>query len=267
MPPRPQPAVRAALPASTDSNRLILIVAGSALLLILVAVLVWLLFLRNNQNAARVPADATAQVAATQSSIFESPSEEAALVVTVKKGDQVNVIRPPRSRSQEWTEVQFVSGKKVFPSGAMHTADLANWTGAKPDVALALLQMFAPGDDASESDLRTYAQNLSGYMQHFGNSAQRADAQAELDRTNAALARLGAAPPPAPKPGSAPSAKPAPAFDVQTAMAKARLAWEDGEYAQAEAQLRRVLQVRPNYAEARELLERVQRAKQLESAR
>jgi serine/threonine protein kinase len=268
MPPRPQPGVRAALPASTDSNRLILIVAGSALLLILVAMLVWLLFLRNNQNAARVPAEATALVAVAQSSIHESPSEDADVVVAVKKGDQVNVIRPPRSRSQEWTEVQYMAGKKVFPSGYMHTADLANWNSTKPDVALALIQVFAPGDDASESDLRAYAQNLSGYMQHFGNSAQRADAQAELDRTNAALARLGAAPPPAPNAGSAPTgAKPAPAFDVQTAMAKARLAWEDGEYTEAEAELKRVLQVRPNYTEARQLLERVQKAKQLESAR
>ena len=105
----------------------------------------------------------TAQVAAAQAALRQAPSDSSDLVVTLKKGDTVNVIRPPRSRSQEWTEVQYVAGKTVSPAGAMHTADLTNWSSAKPDIALYFIEMYAPGPDAGETELRQYAQNLRFY--------------------------------------------------------------------------------------------------------
>jgi hypothetical protein len=237
------------------------------LILAAIAVAVWL---SRNQNAARVPAEATAQVAAAQSSVFETPSDSADEVVALKKGDTVNVIRPPRSRSQEWTEVQFVTAKKVYPVGAMHTADLGSWSSPKPDVALYLLQLYAPADGASEAELRAYAQKLKDFIQHFSATPQKAAALVELDKTNAALAQLGApAPPDSRKPAAAPPSPKPPAapFDAEAALARAEQSWENGEYLLAESQLKRILQQRPNFPAARQLLEKVQRARQLENAR
>jgi hypothetical protein len=182
------------------------------------------------------------------------------VLITLKKGDTVNVIRPPHSRSQEWTEVQFVAGKTVSPPGAMHTADLGDWSSAKPDVALYFVQMYAPGPGAGEAEMRQYAQNLSAFIQHFSGSSQQNDAQAELDKTNAAIARMSAPTAAAAQPATAP-------LDPEKELKRAEAAWEDGDYDQAERTLRRVLQQKPDFAAARTLLNKVRKAKQVESQR
>jgi uncharacterized protein YgiM (DUF1202 family) len=172
--------------AKFDSK--VLIVAGVAAALIVIALL-FLIFSRGG-NAALSPSVGTAQVAAAQAPLRQAPSDSADLLVTLKKGETVNVIRPPRSRSQEWTEVQYASGKTVTAAGAMHTADLTSWSSTKPDTALYFIQMYAPGPDAGETELRQYAQNLSSFIQHFSGTPQQAEAKAELDKVDAALARL-----------------------------------------------------------------------------
>jgi hypothetical protein len=237
----------------------ILIVAGVAGLVILIAVIVWAM--SRGGKVAVVPNAGTARVAAAQAPLREKPSDSADVVVTLKKGDSVNVIRPPRSRSQEWTEVQYVAGKTTSAPGAMHTTDLTSWSSSKPDVALYFIQMYAPGPGAGEQELRQYAQNLSSFVQHFNGTPQQNEAKAELDRINATLGRLQA-----PDPGKTAAApKPAaPPFDAENELNRAEKAWENGDYKQAERTLRRILQQKPDFPAARMLLDKVEKAKQLE---
>jgi eukaryotic-like serine/threonine-protein kinase len=277
VPPRtPAPEVTpppAAQPAA--QNRTVIIVAAAGGALILIAVMVWLIA-RGGGSVAPAPALATARVAAAQTDIRRDPSDSADVVATLKKGDPVNVIRPPRSRSQEWTEVQYVAGKTVSRAGAMHTADLDHWSSTKPDIALYLVEMYAPGPGAGDAELREYAQKLSTFLKQFSGTPQQAEARAELDKINAALDRTAAPPPPPTrtKPLSAPSSaapapppKSEPAFNADDELKRAAQAWEKGDYDQAERILKHILQQRPDLASARIMLQRVQRAKLLEGAR
>jgi hypothetical protein len=258
---RTQPPA-AAGPKIAGIDRNVFIVGAAAAALIVIAVVLWAVTRGSKETVAQ--AAGTAQVAAAQAHLRKEPSDSAELLATLKKGDIVNVIRPPRSRSQEWTEVQYVSSQNVSSSGAMHTTDLTNWTSAKPDVAFYFLEMYAPAPGAGESELRQYAQNLSAFIQHFTGAPQLNDAKTELTKTNAAIARLSA---PAATSTPAPHKPAAPPFDAEGELARAEKAWENGDYTQAERMLRRILQQRPDFPAARGLLDKVVKAKQLEGGK
>jgi serine/threonine-protein kinase len=247
----------------------------------------------------KLPATATAQIGPEHASIYKAP-DYSDVVVTLRQGDTVNVIHPPQSKTQEWTEVQFV-GEKPLPAGRIHTADLTNWTSTQPVTALFLLELFAPPEGSNEAALRQYAQSLTAFLQRFAGTPQESDARTELDRVNNAIARLTAPPPatdpaaatpenpdaqakpapgqpipptgqpqpanPAQPNGTAPPPKPVPPPSPEALMTRAQQAWENGDYAQAERLLRYLLQLKPNYAPARDLLAKVVKAKQLENAR
>jgi hypothetical protein len=265
---------------------MILVAVGSAVAVIGVILAVY--FLLRPGNVARVPALATAQVAVAQANVMSDPSDSASVVVSLKRGDSLNVIRPPRSRNQDWTEVQVVAGTHVYPAGAIRTAQLGNWNSAKSDIALYLIEMFAPPDGASDADLRDYSQKLQIFLQTFGGTPEAAQAQGDLDRTfqtlshNTAGATQAASAPGTNNPPAAqtapPAAAPVPAHarparppaadpDPAASVAQARKYWENGDYNSAERVLRRVLQQRPDYAAAQQLLDRVEKAKKLEGVR
>jgi serine/threonine protein kinase len=286
-PVQPPQATRAAAPArpapavgqKQKNNVLIAVVIAAAVVIIGGAVAVYALTHRG--NAARVPAVATAEIAVTEARLYSAPSEASDILVTLKRGDRLNVTRVPSSRDQEWTQVQY-AGTKIYPAGAMRTADLGNWSSDHPDTALYLLQTFAPAAGAGPAELQEHARRLSDFLQRFPNAPQRAEAQAELDATNANLAKLqGQTPAPAAAPGATPAQNPPaaaaanpPATPVnppaeakvspEAAVKRATSYWEQGEYAKAERLLKRVLQADPNYAPAKQLLGRVQKAQQLE---
>jgi serine/threonine protein kinase len=286
-PPANQSGIRHEPVAATQPkpSRMILIAAGAAVAVI--GLILAVFFLLRPANIARVPALATGQVIVDQANVMSDPSDSANVIVTVKKGVPINVIRPPRSRNQEWTEVQVVAGAHVYPAGAVRTAQLGNWTSPKSDIALFLIEMFAPPDGASDADLREYSQKLQIFLQTFGGTPEAAQARSDLDRTFQALSHTAAPVPPAPESAPAPApvppharasapAAPHPAAPARTAqpdsdpaasVAQAQRSWETGDYAQAERILHRVLQQRPDFAQAKQLLDRVERAKKLEGGK
>ena len=162
-------------------------------------------------------------------------------------------------------------GRNRCPAGSIHTSDLTNWTSSKPVTALYLIEMYSPGDNSGEAALRQYAQALTAFLQRFSGTPQEADARAELERTNNAIARLTTPPPPTdplaqpadatgspatpastpagqqpaagqPVAGTPPAtpaagtppAKPVPTLTPEVALARAQAAWEQGDYAQAD---------------------------------
>jgi tetratricopeptide (TPR) repeat protein len=300
------PPVSAPAPAAARSKRLILIAGGAAAALIIAVGTGAYLFLRS-QQATLISPVATAESAA-DGRIVASPLDSNNVVVTLRKGEKVNVIRAPRSASQQWTEVQYVSGAKVYPSGVMRTAGLTNWHSSNPDVQLSLLETFGPGPGATEQELRAQINRYGELLGRVAGSPAESRVHLDMARLNIQLARLqaaagspngseaaaaaqsldaaardaslgdsveqlrrelaslgpaqstGAASAPAPSGGTAA----APRINAAALTARAQEYWEDGEYDQAERLLRRVLRQEPEFDAARTLLERVQRAKQLE---
>jgi serine/threonine-protein kinase len=192
-------------PAALFRNPIVIMTASAA---VVVAVTLTGYFWLSNRSVTREPSLATAEVATSQASLFSSPSDASDVLVSLKKGQRLNVLFPPRSKNQDWTAVQYIAGSRVYPAGAMRTSELTNWSSQRPDIALSLLEMYAPDELADETELRDYTEKLSVFMQRFPGTAQVAQAQADLNKTNAALARFAVAPAPpepaAPKGNSRP---------------------------------------------------------------
>lgn len=328
-PGKPAAPHKAQQPGSSK-GKIIVIIAVAAVVLIGIAFGAYEMMA--NKSADLLPALASADVTASQARIYAGPSDSDNVVATVHKGDHVNVLHPPRSNAQEWTEVQYVSGKRVYPSGAMKTANLGNWSSTKPDIALFLLQTFGPGDGAAEADLRHQLSRLNDFVQKFAGSPQEPEARVEIARVNLRLARAAAnagqpnaefiqaagqsldaagsrpdlqaaidqirqdlaslqggeaakpavAKTPVTKPGTPAVAAPpggqtaaqsgasatATATQAQispeSAVKRAQAYWAQGNYDQAERLLKRVLKDKPGYQPAIDLLNKVEKAKQLE---
>jgi eukaryotic-like serine/threonine-protein kinase len=253
---KPEPPKPTAAPAKKSNVGLIAGVIAVAL----VAIAGGAFLILRPSNAVAIPAAATAEIASGQASILSSPSDSASVIVNLKKGDAVNVIQPPRSITQEWTQVQYIAGKHIYPDGAIKTAALSNWSSGKSDVAFQLVEMQAPAADAGEADWRAYQQKLSAFLDRFPNAAERISAQTAVNQATAAIARLS-------PPSADTAAKPAPAAadaDPAALMARAQRLWEQGQYDASERLLRRVLQAKSDFPGARDLLDKVQKARKLE---
>ncbi len=292
-----QPAIASAPSRARGRNMILLIGAVLASLIVAAAGF----FLTRSHSAPAMAAVATAETSA-DSPVFAAPAASR-IIVTAPRGARINILRAPRSRAQEWVEVQYASGGTVYPPGAMKTANLTNWSSPKPDVQYALLQAFAPAEGAGEAELRQHLSRLNDFIARFPSSAQESAARLDFARLSIALARLEVA---AGEPDGAeiaaaarnlealqdrtdvagtvqqlkqdlealqsgskaapPAATQArPAADVERAIRNAENFWEDGDYDPAERLLKRVLKDEPDNQRARSLLQRVQRAKRAEA--
>jgi hypothetical protein len=278
---------------------MILLIGAIAALLIIAAGVFF--FLTRSHSAPAMAAVGTAETSA-DSPVFAAPAASR-IIATAPRGAKVNILRAPRSRAQEWVEVQYASGGTVYPPGAMKTANLTNWFSPKPDVQYALLQAFAPADGAGEGELRQHLSRLNDFIARFPGSAQESAARLDFARLSIALARLEVAagePDGAEIAGAArnldavqnradlagtvqqlkqeleglqsgsrpepPGATPSrAAVDIEQAIKNAENFWENGDYDPAERLLKRVLKDQPDNQRARSLLQRVQRAKRAEA--
>ena len=100
-------------PAAKSSSKGLIIALSALLVLAALAAGGW--FYLQRRTVEQLPAQATAQIGPAQASIFKGPDFRD-VIVTLRQGDTVNVIRPPKSKTDEWTEVQFV-GEKPLPRG------------------------------------------------------------------------------------------------------------------------------------------------------
>ena len=271
----PVPSQRAATPASTPSdapadapaaqkkgNPAVMIAVIAALLVIAAGVF----FILRPSPAVAVPASAMAEIASDQAAILSDPSDSANVIVNLKKGDAVNVIQPPRSLTQEWTAVQYINGKHIYPSGAVKTSALANWSSNKSEVAFQLVEMQAPPAGGGEAEWRAYQQKLSVFIDRFPGTPELAQAQIDLNQATAALRHLSQ-PAPTPAPETLAKPAPAPAEDPAATLARAQSLWEKGQYDASERLLRRLLQANPDLPGAKPLLDKVQQARKLESGK
>jgi hypothetical protein len=90
----------------------------------------------------RMRSVALARVVPTEAFLFTSPDSSHSPAATVHQGDSLNVLRTPRFREQQWTEVQQVSGVRLSPILFIRTANLGNWSSSDPAVEQKLQEMF-----------------------------------------------------------------------------------------------------------------------------
>ena len=135
------------------------------------------------------PAVAAAEVVSSESRVFAAADRNAKVLVSLKRGERLGVLRLPRARDEEWIEVQFVAGKKAFPPGVLKTAELGNWSSSNPEAALYLLKLFGPGEPANEDEIKDQLGKLAAFTARFGITPQGPPANLEIARLNLALAR------------------------------------------------------------------------------
>ncbi len=279
-------------------------IIGSLAAVVLVVAAVILFSVGARRPVPLAAAQATAEVITAETRILASPGPGAHALVTLRKGERVNVLRAPAERKVEWIEVQFVSGNKLFPSGYVKLAALGNWSSENPGTALALLKLFGPEASASESEIRQQVGKLAEFTARFGITPQGPQANFEMSKWNLILARrakeknqppenwqsyldaatgqLAMAAVAAELAGPVAKARqdlealkeaerPRPrtpaasARRPDTELKRAEEAWRRGRYREALRTLDRLLRERPGYTPALVLREKVRRAQQLES--
>jgi serine/threonine-protein kinase len=85
---------------------------------------------RSEGKPVRLLAVATAEVGSPETRLYAAPDATQSPVVTLHRGDVVNVLRAPRYSEQQWTAVQWISAGRISPPAFAHTADLSNWSSS-----------------------------------------------------------------------------------------------------------------------------------------
>lgn len=285
------------------SSKALIIGVGAVVVLLILAAGGYFFFSHRQADVTVVPFTATAQVTADQSAIVSNPGSTAATIVTLRRGDTLHVLRVPRSALQTWTEVQYMTGGRAYPKGFAKTADLGDWSSPRPEAALNLLRAFAPAAGATEPEIRGAVDKLTSFSNQFSGTPQAVEANLDMARWNVELARIAAATgrptaefvqaarvnldkaatradlsaqiqsvkqdvdalseaKPAQKPES-PAAS-APRVNTTALLNLADQAGNQGRYADAERLVREVLRLDKNNSRAKDLLDKIQKARALE---
>ena len=197
-PPTPPPAVRSGPPAAARRKRLIIIAVGIGVCAVLLLGAALIAF----RPVPIEPAVATAQVGPATAFIYAGPGAGESTITAAAPGTELNVLRLPLSRDQEWTSVQIVKPKVLRP-GYAHTAELENWRGNTAASALALVRNMGAGESGTEEEIEKQIGQLRDVVSRFGNDSAAQDAQSDIARLTAVLAQRRqaeqqAAPPPRP---------------------------------------------------------------------
>ena len=124
------------------------------------------------------PNAATAVVRVRSANIYQGTSASEKKIAEVPMGTQLNVLRLPASRGQEWVNVQVVKPKVLRP-GYARVAELQDWHSLTSAAALAIIRLFSPGESGSEGEISTQIQELNSLASRF--KGERAAKEALLD--------------------------------------------------------------------------------------
>ncbi len=134
------------------------------------------------------PAVATAVVAIPSLNVFAAPDPTASVVASLPRGAQLNILRLPTAREQEWVNVQPVK-PKVFRPGFAHVSELRDWQGRTGAAALDLIQTLGPGESGTDSEIESQIQDLNQVASRFPGQAAARQARLDVVRLRLAMAR------------------------------------------------------------------------------
>jgi hypothetical protein len=255
---------------------------------------------------------ATAVVNVSSVNLLAAPAPAAKRIASLTGGTQLNVLRLPTSRDQEWVNVQVVK-PKVSRAGYVRAAELRDWQGRTGASALSLVRSLGPGEAGTDEQINGQIEDLSRLASRFPGDPAAREARLDIVRLRLALAQrrqgtgrpvedwqseiqaaqqelqalggdqslqarvrdvqqqvdLSQAQKPPPNRQSEPAAKPAvaaqqPAVNVSELLAKARQLRDDGDNLGAEGVLVGILRANPGNQDAKELLNKIKRARDAE---
>lgn len=159
--PKPEPD---APPARQRSSRKFLwwSLAGGVTVAVIVAAFLY------QPNPKAENALATARVQSSSSPLLSEPRGTAANLMTLYRGQQVNVLERIRA-NQPFIRVQFVSSKRNSRPGYVRRADLGEWNNGQ--FVWDVIMLGSPAEGASATDRDKFAEALIRFGGGFPNSA------------------------------------------------------------------------------------------------
>jgi len=297
--PRRAPTPRPGLSASQKA------IIGAAAIALLVVAGAIALQIAGSRSAPLSSAQASALVVSSEARLLSAADLGARPILTLRRGDRVNVLRAPDSRQQEWVEVQRVAAGRASRPGYLKSSEVGDWQSENPEVAIRLLKLFAPGPGAGEAEIRRHLEKMTAFLGLHAISPQGPEANLETANLNVALARLaknqgqggaewqhyidaaagqlanaatdGALSARAEQTRrdlqslrdaaqpATPAVAPPRPAPPEVALRRAEEAWRNGRYGDAARILNGLLAARPGYTPAIAMREKVRRAQQLEA--
>jgi tRNA A-37 threonylcarbamoyl transferase component Bud32 len=231
------------------------------------------------------PAEGTAKVAASTTSVRKSPEANADLVAQVNRGEVLRLLDLPRDRNTAWIRVQpVVNGKNLTP-GYVQIGDLQDWSEwslDKPTQLAVVARAMSPDNNAPDDAIRSQIAKVKNLEEKFADDPSEAPLKQEAQRLEAILAARQKAlqsdeipaveptKPVAPAPVAAaavpPQAgQPAAVPDTPEKMlARARRLKDTHELAKAKSLVRQVLRSDPTNAAAKTLLAQIEQLEKLD---
>ena len=171
------------VPSNIRRKKLIVIAAAAvvcaALLLIIVLVL---------RPETIQPAAATAVVDVPSADLLVAPNPRAKRIAPLRRGMQLNVLKLPSARNQEWVNAQEV-GPKVSRAGFVRVTDLRDWRGNTSAADLALARLFSLGEGGNELEIKVEIQRFNELISRFQGAPAAKQARLDIVRFRMALAK------------------------------------------------------------------------------
>jgi serine/threonine-protein kinase len=180
-PTRDPPPSQVTTPARkfTAEQKVIILVVVFAGILVAAAAI----FLFSGRTTRPQSSVGTADVLTAEANIVAQPSDDTKTLLTVHRGDRLNVLGVPAAPRAEWVPVQSVSENSVSPPGYSRSAELGNWS------TLTLALAFPPADTAGADERTGYIAGLERRIAQESGSPAARRAYLEIARQEIALAR------------------------------------------------------------------------------
>ena len=168
--------------------RVALIWAGGFVFLILIGIIAVI-----PSQAPVQPAVATALVSSPSAFVYKNASL-ASTIISVPKGERVNILKMPLSQGQQSVPAQFVNNRnhKVYRPGYMRVTDLEGWDSANADNSLALIRMFHAEDSDGTTD-QAELDALQSVISRFPGTRAAREANIDAAKLDLAASRLDSA--------------------------------------------------------------------------
>jgi serine/threonine protein kinase len=170
--------------AQAINKRIVLVALLSAGALIFLVLVVRVLLFSGTEV---LPHAASASAISAVVRVLGGPGEFEKEIVTIHRGERVNVLRLPQKRDQRWIAVQFVTPKTAYSAGYVLLGDLSGWQSDNVEAELQMLLMFAPLPDSSVNDAQTFIDSLRAFATRHLGAPESAEAEAEARRREALI--------------------------------------------------------------------------------
>ena len=133
---------------------------------------------------------AAADVAVPKLDVHVAEDDASKRIYTLRQGDRLKVLDLPKSFTQKWLRVQYVGDGRAKQAGYARRASLTPLEGLSHASALILLKLQFDNGDESESHLRARINAFKIFLVMYSGTSSAAAAAADITETEAKIERL-----------------------------------------------------------------------------